>query len=50
MEEKLFKFIEQLAAEVSTIKQDVKEIKTTVTKIWKKKLRGEAIWLKPNKF
>ncbi|WOQ72536.1 hypothetical protein R0126_18480 [Bacillus stratosphericus] len=33
MDEKLFKLIEQLAADVSTIKQDVKEIKSTVTKL-----------------
>lgn len=33
MDEKLFNLIEQLAADVSIIKQDVKEIKSTVTKL-----------------
>ncbi|WP_342468355.1 hypothetical protein NSS78_08640 [Bacillus sp. FSL W8-0920] len=33
MEEKLLNLIEQLAADVSIIKQDVKEIKSTVTKL-----------------
>lgn len=39
MEEKLFKLIEQLAADVSIIKQDVKEIKSTVTKLEEKAQR-----------
>ncbi|MGM0968718.1 phosphoenolpyruvate carboxykinase (GTP) [Bacillus pumilus] len=33
MDEKLINLIEQLAADVSIIKQDVKEIKSTVTKL-----------------
>lgn len=39
MDEKLLNLIEQLAADVSIIKQDVKEIKSTVTKLEEKAQR-----------